>query len=197
MADVVVARVRAAPEALAETVERLLDRTVTSAVADPLDVPDPDAACERVSESWSAGPANPLGLVASWLTGRWATRTLRIGNRFSVPLAAVLTAVPPLALSFRRGVLELRVLASFVVTRLRAEGIAVDPRVVQRLTVNTYCWPTLGADAARERPAAVVRLATQWVTRTVVPDDPGVRVRSAARSIADLDLRALSDRLER
>jgi hypothetical protein len=187
----VIARVRAAPELLADAVERLLDRAVASAVVDPIDVRDPDAAYERVRESWSAGAANPVGLLAGWLASRWATRTLRIGKRFSLPVSALLTAFPPLALSFNRGLLELRVLASFVVQRLNAEGVAVDPRLVQRLTVNSYCWPDRRVDVAKERASAVVRLATIWVTRTVKPDEPGVRVRDAARTIASLSLTGL------
>lgn len=185
----VVAMVRAAPELLADAVERLLDRAVASAVVDPLDVEDPQAAYDRVGESWSAGAANPVGLLAGWLASRWATRTLRIGKRFSLPVSAVLTAFPPLALSFNRGLLELRVLASFVVHRLRAEAVPVDPRLVQRLTVNSYCWPDRRAGIADEHTSAIVRLATIWVTRTLKADEPGVRVRDAARTIASIDVR--------
>jgi hypothetical protein len=196
--DDVVTRVRATPDVLTEAVDRLLDLTVASAAEHPIDVHTPDEAAQRVAESWSAGRANPAGLVAGWLASRWATRTLRIGKRFSLPVSAVLTAVPPLALSWKRGTLELRVLASYVVNRLRAEGVEVDERFVQRITVNTYCWPeTRSDDVVGERPAALVRLATLWATRAVVPDEPGVRVRDAARAVAELDLRALTRRFER
>lgn len=188
LVEQIVSRVRSTPDLLTETVERLLDLTVASAVTRPLPVHDPDEACERVVESWSAGRANPIGLVAGWLTSKWATRTLRIGERFSIPVRVLLTAVPPLALSFARGTLELRVLASYVVNKMQDEGVAVDARFVQRLTVNTYCWPSLGPDALQERPAAIARLATLWATRAVVPDEPGARVRDAARSISGLDL---------
>jgi hypothetical protein len=191
----VMTRVRATPELLGEAVERLLDRTVASAIEQPLDVPDADAAYERVRELWS-GPANPLGIVAAWAGSHWATRTLHIGKRFSLPVSAILTAVPPLALSLTRGMRELRVLASYVVTRLRVDGVAVDERFVQRVTVNAYCWPERG-DVTREHAGAVVRLATIWVTRTVKSDESGVRVRAGARALAGVDLRELSDRFGR
>ena len=89
---------------------------------------------------------------------------------------------------------ELHALASFVVNRLDADGIPVDPRFVQRVTVNAYVWPGGGRDLEAPQAIAVVRIAGLWATRPLAHERHGEWVGRAADAVAAADL---ADRYER
>jgi non-ribosomal peptide synthetase component F len=119
-------------------------------------------------------------MVTGWLTGRLATRVLKIGRRFSIPMRVLLTAVPPLAASVRSGATELNVLASLAVHRLRAAGIEPDERRVQRIVVNAYCRPELRAGLARERAVSLAQIGGIWAARAAGSSHDGSAARAAA-----------------
>ncbi len=128
------------PGALADLGEQALDLAVRRAVQSPLDVHGPDDVA-RVLRSRSLDSQGPMGAVLGWLGGRLATRVLRIGRRFSIPVRVLLTAAPPVIQALRHGAFEVHVLASYVVQRMRLEGLTADQRTVQRLAVAAYLRP--------------------------------------------------------
>lgn len=171
--------------------ERALDQLVADAVKDPLPVRTPAEAVEHVTRHGGAGPLGPAAALLGWISGRWGARVLRIGRRFSLPLRTILAVLPPLAIAVRRGLFELRVLASLAVNRLNDDGIPVDTRRVQRLVINAYLWSDRPVPFEETRPTAVARLAWVWASRALSAEGDASRVERAA---AALERAQLGDR---
>jgi hypothetical protein len=187
----------------AQPVERLLDAVIGAAIAEPVPVSDPEEVVERLRAeapaamrgARSAGgfPGLPAGAVpwaklAAMVAAR-SKRSLRFGRR-AVPVAVATTMGRELVSSFRLGALELEVLASLLVNRLRAEGLPVDPRFVQRVTVNAYLDPARRHDVTRHRAPAAALLAGMWAGRVLGVEPAIGRVRKAAGLVASIDLPA-------
>jgi hypothetical protein len=138
--------------------------------------------------------------VAPALTGvakRFSNRVVRLGSRVSFSVKALLAALPPLTSSVTLGTRELRVLASFVVNQLRAADVRIDPRFVQRVTVNAYVWPSGGRELEAPQAVAVLRIAGLWATRPLAHERQGQWVGRAAEAIAVADLADRYDRYTR
>ena len=182
--------------AIQGVVEQALDTVVQRAVTEPLDVHNADDVRAAVQ-----GPANaPLTtFVAPALAGvakRFSNRVVRVGSKVSFSVKALLAAVPPLASSVTLGHRELHALASLVVNRLRAAGLPVDRRFVQRLTVNAYVWPGGGKDLENPQAVAVLRVAGLWATRPLARERDGEWVGRAAAAIDALDAADLAARYD-
>jgi hypothetical protein len=177
------ARARYLPGAALEAVEMLLDRIVRAAVAAPSPVRD---ASEVVGRLESEGRATPVaGPVVLALASR-SRRTVRFGRR-AVPLAIAVRLGTGLVASFRLGAAELELLASLVVHRMRAAGVPVDARIVQRVTVNAYLSPRRRAGLHLPRRTAAAQLAALWAGRVVAVEPAVGRVRKAAEVVDALD----------
>jgi len=122
---------------------------------------------------------------------------VRLGSKVSFSVKALLAAVPPITSSVTLGTRELHVLASFVVNRLRAAGVEVDRRFVQRVTVNAYVWPRGGRELEAPQAVAVLRVAGLWATRPLAHERQGEWVGRAAEAINDTDLRERYERYTR
>jgi hypothetical protein len=177
-------RARGLPDASTQQVETLLDRLVARAVDDPLDVHSVDDARARLEEA-----PRGAGGTATWvaaLAGR-TKRTISFRGR-AIPLTMAAKLGSEVVASFRLGAYELEVLASLLVHRLRDAGRTVDPRTVQRLTVNAYVWPRRGADVARRRQVAPASLGGLWLGRMLAVEPAVGRVTKAAETLLGLDL---------
>jgi len=201
VADLLGARVRA-------IVDGALDRVF----AEPFDV----RSAEEFEELVAAGPvghgpgptatsltafvaaATPIArrtLAMASKSGKVATkvplpssRAVKIGLA-SIPIALRLSTVT------RRGVRELQLLASYLMTRLRSAGVDPDPGFVRALTLSLYLdparRPTLDAPGGK----AAGGVARQWVLRSMGGDaESAVRARARRQTdaIDRLDLPGLA-----
>jgi hypothetical protein len=177
-------RARGLPEAATTQVETLLDRVVTRAVDDPLDVHTVGDARALLDEA-----PRGTGGTAAWLAalaGR-TKRTVSFRGR-AVPLTMAAKLGSEVVASFRLGAYELEVLASLLVHRLRDAHLEVDPRTVQRVTVNAYVWPRRARDVVRRRQVAPASLAGLWLGRVLAVEPAVGRVSKAAEALLGLDL---------
>jgi hypothetical protein len=117
-----------------------------------------------------------------------SSKALKIGLA-SIPIALRLTTTT------RRGVRELQLLASYVISRLRAAGVEPERGLVRALTLALYVdparRPTLDMPGSRTAGA----VARQWVLRSLGGDaesDIRARVRRQAEALDRLDLPALA-----
>jgi len=168
--------------------EELLDTAVGRAVVDPLPVRHADDVRDSLHGSATTGVATFVLPAVTQFSRRWSSKVVGLGSKLSFTVRALLTAVPPLATSVSTGTRELHALASLVVNRLHDEGLPVDRRFVQRVTVNAYVWP--GGDHALEaaHAPAVARLAGLWATRPLAAERTGDWAARAADTIQHADL---------
>jgi hypothetical protein len=201
MADQVSTRVRA-----------LVDNALDRVFDEPFDVRTAD----ELEELVAAGPvgigpgatATSLGAFVAAATPL-ARRALAVASRsskvatkaplpsskaFKIGLATIPVALR-LSTTSRRGVRELQLLASYVITRLRAAGVSPDRGLVRSLTLSLYVdparRPTLDVPGSRTAGA----VARQWVLRSLGGDaEHAVRARARrqAEALDRLDLRALA-----
>jgi hypothetical protein len=170
------ARIRGLPAAATEALEVLLDRIVGAAVADPLPIHDAAGLIERLERD---GHPAPFGGALFLALAARSRRTLKLGRR-AVPLAVAAKLGLDVVGSFRLGAYELELLASLVVQRMRAAGVPVDPRLVQRVTINAYLAPRGGQPIDEPRRSAPVQLAAMWVGRILAIEPALGRMRKAA-----------------
>ena len=178
-----VTRVRVLPDAATEALERLLDRIVKAAIDEPSPVRNAGEVVERLEHD---GHPPPFGGAIFFALAARSRRTLRFGKR-SVPLALAAKMGADVVGSFRLGAYELELLASLVVNRMRAAQVPVDPRTVQRLTVNAYLAPTRRHDVQRRRPIAAAQLAGMWAGRILSVEPAVGRLTKAAELIDGID----------
>lgn len=178
-------RIRSLPASASDRVEALLVRVVRAALADPLPVHTAAEVMDHLERDGHApafGGALLLAIVAR------SRRILKVGGR-AVPVALVAKFGTDLVTSFRLGAYELELLASLVVNRFRAAGLAVDPVVVQRITVNSYVRPGRVLGIAARNPGAPPALAVMWAGRILAVEPARGRLRKAAELVEGLDLR--------
>jgi hypothetical protein len=176
---------RAASDAAHDLAEAALDLTVRSAVREPLPVASLDDALGLLRGHEGPDSAGPMGMVLGWVSSRWATRVLRLGERFSIPVRTLVTITPPVVQAIRQNTYEMHVLASLLVRRLRTAGVAVDARLVRRVVVDCYLHPDTDR-LTDDRSTPVGRLVALWVRRAL--QRHGDRAERAARKLVALDL---------
>jgi hypothetical protein len=179
---------------LLSLVEDVLDTVVNRAVAEPLPVHNAADVRDALEGPTGTGVTTFVVPALAQVTKRWSGRVASLGSKLSFTVQALLTAVPPLATSVTVGSRELHALASLVVNRLRAEGLPVDRRFVQRVTVNAYVWPSGGHALEDAHAPAVARIAGLWATRPLAGEKAGDWAERAAEAIETADL---SDRFTR
>ena len=169
-------------------VEAVLDVAVRRAVEDPRPVHTAEDVRESARAPAGAGITTFVVPALVRFAGRWSKGAVRLGSKLSFSVKTLLQTVPPLATSVTLGTRELHALASLVVNRLRAAGLPVDRRFVQRVTVNAYVWPGGGRPLEEAQAPAVVRLAGLWATRPLAGEKAGDWVGRAADAIVAADL---------
>lgn len=172
-------------------VEGILDAVVGRAVADPMDVHTAEDVRAHVQTPVAPGMTTFVVPAVARLSRRWANRVVNVGSRLSFSMKAVLATIPPLATSVALGTRELHALASLVVQRLRTEGLPVEHRFVQRVTVNAYVWPGGGRSLADAQVPALARVAGLWATRPLAGERAGEWAGRAAEAIEAADLWSL------
>jgi len=201
VADLLGARVRA-------IVDRALDRVF----AEPFDVRTAQEFEELVATSPIGQAPGPTAtsvtafVAAATPIARRALATAsksgKVAGKLPLPSARAvkvgLASIPiamRLSTTTRRGVRELQLLASFLISRLRDSRIEPDPRFVRALTLSLYLdsarRPVLDIPSGR----AAGGIARQWVLRSLGGDvDSAVRARARrqAEAIDRLDLPGLA-----
>jgi len=197
---------------LNERVRALVDGALDRVFDEPFDVRTAD----ELVELTAAGPigngpgpaATSLGAfvaAATPLARRAlfaANRSSKVATKLPMPSSKALKvglATIPIALRLgttsRRGVRELQLLASYVITRLRSAGVEPERGLVRALTLSLYTdparRPTL--DTPRARTAGTV--SRQWIFRSLGGDAESAiraRARRQADAIDRLDLPGLA-----
>jgi hypothetical protein len=200
------------PDPVTARVRALIDGALDRVFDEPFDVRSAEELEDLVAEGPGSGPgsmpsattvtafvaaATPMARRALAL----ATKSSKVATKTPMPSSKALKvglASIPVALRLgtisRRGVRELQLLASYIMTRLRAAGVAPSPGLVRSLTLSLYLdparRPTLQAPSGRIAGG----VARQWVLRALGGDaETAVRARARrqAEALDRLDLTAL------
>ena len=174
----------------------LVDTTLDRVFDEPFDVRTADEFEELVA----AGPigngpgpaATSLGAFVAAATPlarralAAATRSSKVATKAPLPSSKMLKvgiASIPIAMRLstttRRGVRELQLLASYVITRLRAAGVEPERGLVRALTLSLYVDPARrpALDSTGSRAAGAV--SRQWVLRSLGGDaETAIRARA-------------------
>jgi len=142
----------------------------------------------------AATPMARRALALATKSSKVATKTpLPSSKALKVGLASIPVAMQ-LSTTTRRGVRELQLLASYVMTRLRGAGVAPDPGLVRSLTLSLYLDPARRPALEVPGGRAAAAVARQWVLRSLGGDAESAvraRARHQAEAIDRLDLAAL------
>lgn len=176
-------RVRSLPDTATEALELLLDKIVKAAVEEPYPVRNASEVARRLETD---GHPAPFGGAMFLALAARSRKSLKVGRR-AVPVALAAKMGADVVGSFRLGAYELELLASLVVNRMRAARVPVDPRLVQRITVNAYLSPRKRTDVERRRRSAAAQLAGMWAGRIMAVEPALGRVRKAADLVDELD----------
>jgi len=177
------ARLKQLPATATEALEHLLDRIVKSAVEQPVPVYSAADVRHRLE---TEGHPPPYGGALFFAIAARSRKSLKVGKR-AVPIAVAAKLGADVVGSFRLGAFELELLASLVVNRLRKAGMPVDPRLVQRITVNAYLAPGRHHDVARRRRSAPAQLAAMWSGRVMSVEPAVGRLGKAAELVDAID----------
>lgn len=175
-------RIRTLPDTASEALELLLDRIVKAAIEDPYPVHDAGQVAARLETD---GHPAPFGGAMFLALAARSRRQLKVGRR-AIPLALAAKMGADVVGSFRLGAYELELIASQVVNRMRAAKVPVDPRLVQRITVNAYLAPRKHVEVDAPRRTAAGQLAAMWVGRIMAVEPALGRVRKAADLVDEL-----------
>jgi hypothetical protein len=194
------ARLLELPQRTTDQVRALVDGALDRVFDEPFDVRS-DTDFERILLE-PAGTGRP-GAAASALAGfvavatPFAERTLRIvrtGSKAPIPgvkaakYAAI--AVPigvQLSSTVRRGVRELQALASFIIWRLRDEGIEPERAFVRALTVSLYVDPDRRPNLQIPPRRAATSLSRVWIFRAIGTDSESHVFKRGQAWVAALD----------
>jgi hypothetical protein len=199
------------PDQLSNRVRTLIDAALDRVFDEPFDV----RSATEFEDLVAAGPigsgpgpaATSLGAfvaAATPLVRRallLASKSSKVATKAPLPSSKAIKiglASIPIALrvstTTRHGVRELQLLASYVITRLRAAGVDPDRSLVQSLTLSLYVdparRPTLEPPGSRTAGA----VARQWVLRSLGGDAESAvraRTRRQAEALDRLDLAEL------
>jgi hypothetical protein len=194
-------------------VGRLVDAALDRVFDEPFDVRSAD----ELEDLMAAGPigtgpgpaATSLGAFVAAATPlarralSMASKSSKVATKAPLPSSKAIKiglASIPIALRLstttRHGIRELQLLASYVITRLRAAGVHPDRSLVRSLTLSLYVdparRPTLEPPGSRTAGA----VARQWVLRSLGGDAESAvraRARRQAEALDRLDLREVGE----
>jgi hypothetical protein len=116
------------------------------------------------------------------------------GRAVTMGVTAVLAAVR-IGTAARLGARELQILASFLVSRLRAEGLPVERAMVEQAVTQTYLNPKARVRVRQTASPSYAKLARAWTMRAFrrpSPTQQHALNRKRAGAIERLDLAALT-----
>jgi hypothetical protein len=199
---------RALPAQAADRVRAMVDGALDRIFDEPFDVRSAD----ELERLYAEGPiGGGIGPAATSLTGfvaaatpiarrAWAmaSRSSKIAAKAPLPSSKAVRiglASIPIALRLggtgRRGMRELQLLASYVMTCFRRAGVPADRGLVRAITLSVYVdparRPTLDAGGSRWAGA----ISRQWILRSLGGDGERAirdRARSSAAAVERLDL---------
>jgi hypothetical protein len=194
------------PQRTTDQVRTLVDGALDRMFDEPFDIRS-DTDFERILLE-PASTGRP-GAAASALAGfvamatPFAERTLRIvrtGSKAPIPAAKAAKyaaiAVPigvQLSSTVRRGIRELQALASFVIWRLRDEGIEPERSFVRALTVSLYVNPDRRPNLSIPSRRVAASLTRVWIFRAIGTDSESHVFKRGQAWIAALDRLDLAD----
>jgi hypothetical protein len=143
----------------------------------------------------AATPVARRALALATKSSKVATKTpLPSSKALKVGLASIPVALR-LSTTSRRGVRELQLLASYLISRLRAVGVDPDPGLVRSLTLSLYLDPARRPTLDPPGSRAAGAVARQWVLRSLGGDAESAvraRARRQAEAVDRLELAALA-----
>jgi hypothetical protein len=114
--------------------------------------------------------------------------------------AAAVAATTRATRTARRGLNDLRVLASYLASRARAEGVHLDPGLLRALTLATFVDPRRRADFRLTGSRGGAAVLGRWSRETTVPPSELRRrddVDAWLHAIDRLELRTLQEEWHR
>jgi len=179
---------------------------------EPFDVRTPEELEHLMAEGpIGSGPgpaATSLGAFVAAATPlarrtlRVATASSKVAGKAPLPSSKAIRwgiASIPIAVrvstTSRRGVREIQLLASYLMSRLRAVGVAPERGFVRALTVALYVDPARRPDLEMSGSRSMGAIARQWILRALGGDAESAirtRARRQAQAIDRLDLPALA-----
>jgi hypothetical protein len=196
------------PDLVSARVKALIDGALDRVFAEPFDV----RSAQELEDLVAAGPvgigaapaattvtafvaaATPMArraLAVATKSGKFASKApLPSSKAFKVGLASIPVALR-LSTTSRRGTRELQLLASYLITRLRADRVDPHPGLVRSLTLSLYLDPARRPTLEMPGGRAAGAVARQWVLRSLGGDAESAvraRARRQAEAIDRLDL---------
>jgi hypothetical protein len=184
----------------------MVDSALDRVFDEPFDIRS-DTDFERILLE-PAGAGRP-GAAASALAGFVAMATpiaqralgiLRVGSKAPIPAAKAAKyaaiAVPigvQLSSTVRRGIRELQALASFIIWRLRDEGVEPDRSFVRALTVSLYIDADRRPNLAIPPSRIAASLTRIWILRAIGTDSEAHVFKRSQAWVAALDRLDLAD----
>jgi hypothetical protein len=197
VADLITARVHALVDGALDRVfdepfdVRSAEELEDLVAAGPVGVGAAPAATTLTAFVAAATPIARRALAMATKSGKLASKTpLPSSKALKVGIASIPVAMR-LSTTARRGVREVQLLASYVITRLRHAGVEPDPGLVRSLTLSLYLDPARRPALEPPSGRAAGGVARQWVLRSLGGDaEPAVRARARrqAEALDRLDL---------
>jgi hypothetical protein len=197
VADLLTARVRAVVDGALDRVfdepfdVRSAEELEDLVAAGPVGVGAAPAATTLTAFVAAATPIARRALAMATKSGKLASKTpLPSSKAFKVGIASIPVAMR-LSTTARRGVREVQLLASYVITRLRHAGVDPDPGLVRSLTLSLYLDPARRPTLEPPSGRAAGGVARQWVLRSLGGDAESAvraRARRQAEALDRLDL---------
>ncbi len=169
-------------------VEAGIVRLVRAVVEDPVEVADVEETRDLLALAATEKTLGSLpgrGVVqaaASLTTSRLVLKSARMARFLPTARAiAVATGAVQAAGEIRRGLRELEVIASVLVTRTRAAGAAPDPLLVARTSVAIALQPLEPERVSGSLQVLVPKLVSRWMLRSVRAERASSRRRRIER----------------
>jgi len=189
----------------AEKINRLLESTFD----EPFDVPDAATARRMIlSDAAPQATATARFLEQQAMTRLtpWIARSVQAANvarsgaaaggtsRWALTAAnAVMTSATRARKASNDGWNQLRVLASFLVARARAEDLDLDEGLVRAVAVSAYLDPRKKVDLGYRGSRAGTAVGTRWARDAAMPPNDAMRRELAEERVAAIERLDLSE----
>ncbi len=174
-------RLRRVRRAMADAPGRMLDWMSAQVLENPASVFD-RRQVEETLDRQSRGVASAMGVLQLALAAASTATVAEGGPLVAIGIDGAVGQVAALA----NGVGNWHTIGSYLVHRLRAEGLVVTPKEIRRLTNAALMSKGADIDVAALASSSELRLVRRWMTRGVVDALPmGARFTSATVKVVD------------